>query len=43
LMVFFTLMHFRQIFHCKTQHRGLMQHLDYRQLLGLATVPHRTT
>jgi hypothetical protein len=27
--VFFTLMHFRQIFHFKTQHRWLTQHLDY--------------
>jgi hypothetical protein len=43
LLVFFTLMHFRQIFHFKTQHRWLTQHLDYRQVLGLATVPHRTT
>ena len=43
LIVFFTLMHFRQIFHFKTQHRWLTQHLDYRQVLGLATVPHRTT
>jgi hypothetical protein len=43
LLVFFTLMHFRQIFHFKTQHRWLMRHLDYRQVLGLATVPHRTT
>jgi len=42
LIVFFTLMHFRQIFHFKTQHRWLTQHLDYRQVLGLATVPHRT-
>ena len=43
LIVFFTLMHFRQIFHFKTQHRWLTQHLDYRQVLGLTTVPHRTT
>jgi len=43
LIVFFTLMHFRQIFHFKTQHRWLTQHLDYWQVLGLATVPHRTT
>jgi hypothetical protein len=43
LLVVFTLMHFRQIFHFKTQHRWLMRHLDYRQVLGLATVPHRTT
>jgi len=43
LIVFFTLMPFRQIFHFKTQHRWLTQHLHYRQVLGLATVPHRTT
>jgi Transposase DDE domain len=43
LLVFFTLMHFRQIFHFKTQHRWLTQHLAYRQVLGLTTVPHRTT
>jgi len=43
LIVFFTLMHFRQIFHFKTQHRWLPPHLDYRQSLGLATVPRRTT
>lgn len=43
LIVFFTLRHFRQIFYFKTQHRWLTQHLDYRQVLGLATVPHRTT
>ena len=43
LIVFFTLMHCRQIFHFKTQHRWLTQHLDYQQVLGLATVPHRTT
>jgi hypothetical protein len=30
LLVFFTLMHFRQIFHFKTQHRWLTQHLNYR-------------
>jgi hypothetical protein len=43
LIVFFTLMHFRQIFHFKTQHRWLTRHLDYQQVLGLAPVPHRTT
>jgi hypothetical protein len=43
LIVFFTLMHFRHIFHFKTQHRWLTQYLDYRQGLGLATVPHRPT
>lgn len=43
LIVFFTLMHFRHLFHFKTQHRWLTQHLDYRQVLGLAAVPHRTT
>lgn len=43
LIVFFTLMHFRHIFHFKAQHRCLTQHLDYRQVLGLAAVPHRTT
>ena len=41
LIVFFTLMHFRHIFHFKTQHRWLTQHLDYRQ--GLDAVPHRST
>ncbi len=43
LIVFFTLMHFRQMFHFKTHHRWLTQHHAYRQLLGLAAVPHRTT
>ena len=43
LIVFFTLMHFRHLFHFKAQHRWLIQHLDYRQVLGLATAPHRTT
>src|SRR5215470_15155536 len=43
LIVFFTLMHFRQIFHFKTQHRWLTRHLGYQQVLGLAPVPHRTT
>ena len=43
LIVFFTLMHCRQIFSFKTQHRWLTQPLDSRHVLGLATVPHRTT
>src|SRR5215831_7130884 len=43
LIVFFTLMQFRRIFHFKTQYRWLMRHLDYQQVLGLAPVPHRTT
>lgn len=43
LIVFFTLMHFRQIFHFKTQHRWLTQHRDDQQVLGFASVPHRTT
>ncbi len=43
LIVFFTLMHCRHIFHFKTQHRWLTQHLDDRQVLGLTAAPHRTT
>jgi Transposase DDE domain len=43
LIVFFTVMQQRHIVQFKTQHRWLVQHTTERQLIGLTTVPNRTT
>jgi hypothetical protein len=43
LIIFFTIMHFRRIFHFKAQYRWLKTHHQEAQELGFATVPDRTT
>jgi hypothetical protein len=43
LIVFFTIMQQRHIVQFKTQHRWLEQHTAERQLIGLTSVPNRTT
>lgn len=43
LIVFFTIMQQRHIVQFKTQHRWLEQHAAERQLIGLTSLPNRTT
>jgi hypothetical protein len=42
-IVFFTLMQLRRITRFKAQHRWLLTHPDWQQVLGFPGVPHRTT
>lgn len=43
LIVFFTMMQFRRIYRFKSQRRWLEKHAKTRAMLGLKTIPHRTT
>jgi hypothetical protein len=43
MIIFFMIMQFRRIHQFKTQHDWLMAHPEIQELLGLETVPHRTT
>ena len=43
LLMFFTLMIFQRIPQFKTQHRWLKTHPHYQKMLGLETLPDRTT
>ena len=43
LVLFFTLMQVQRITQFKAQHRWLETHTEYQQILGLETIPDRTT
>jgi len=43
LIIFFTIMHFRRIFHFKAQRCWLQNHAQQAEELGFESTPHRTT
>lgn len=43
MILFFMMMQFRRIYHFKSQYDWLAAHPEIHELLGLETVPHRTT